>query len=369
MSLKDLAAKTEGIKARAVERSAEKPARTAPVMMYDATARMHAAEARVETLEAELEQEKKAKTGSLPALAEPVTAAEWALINDELHDIDVALVVDSPFQSEDDSIGRYDSESIDELAHTMANAGQQEPISVRWVDGKFELIAGHRRIRAARSIGWSRIRARIVKLDDTEAEKGLMVHNEGRKDNSDYAKAKLYARAKAKGYARTQDELAHMFATKQGSVSKRLAMLTLPQPILKMLDSQPDLISMGTAKTVLELIKEKPAELDLVVKAVERVKQMNAPENSIVGWVAQMAQARVKGETKTELRSAKPKVITDPANRQLYTAKLEGRVITLRVSPLSDLDPEEELEQLVEYFQKRAKAKELPNAASDGENE
>ncbi|ATQ79263.1 hypothetical protein CR152_32320 (plasmid) [Massilia violaceinigra] len=287
-------------------------------------------------------------------VASSASPMRWEVVIDELHDVDVDLVYDSPFQTEEDSIGRYDPESIDELAHTMANAGQQEPVVVRWVNGRFELIAGHRRIRAARSMGWTKIRARIVKLDDTAAEKGLMVHNEGRKENTDYKKAKLYARAKAKGYARTQDELAHMFATKQGSVSKRLAMLTLPEPILKMLDAKPDLIGMGTAKTIHELVEELPGEIDLVVKAVERIKEQNAPENSVRAWVAQMVQSRNKVHEKKRTDS-KPKVITDPRNRQLYTAKLEGRVITLRVSAM-ELDPVEELALMVEYFQNKANA-------------
>ncbi|NHZ66454.1 ParB/RepB/Spo0J family partition protein [Massilia genomosp. 1] len=300
-----------------------------------------------------------------PNVADSGAPIQWELVTDELHYIGVDLVVDSPFQTEEDAKGRYDAESIDELAHTMAKTGQQEPIVVRWMNGRFELIAGHRRIRAARSMGWTEILARIVKLDDAAAEKGLMVHNEGRKENSDYAKAKLYARAKEKGYARTQDDLAHMFATKQSSVSKRLAMLTLPPPILKMLDAKPDLITMGTAKTIHELVEELPGEIDLVVKAVERIKEQDAPEKSVRGWVAQMVHARTKGQEKARTDNGKPKVITDPANRQLYTAKLEGRVITLRVSAL-ELDPVEELAQMVEYFQSKANAK-ASTAAMDDE--
>ncbi|MCY0916448.1 ParB/RepB/Spo0J family partition protein [Massilia antarctica] len=289
-------------------------------------------------------------------LADSAKSTDWALLDDYVCMIGVELVVDSPFQTEEESGSRYDPESIDELAHTMAKTGQQEPITVRWVNGSFELINGHRRIRAASSMGWTKICARIIKRNDAEAEKGLMVHNEGRKDNSDYAKAKLYARAKDKGYAKTQDDLAHMFATKQSSVSKRLAMLTLPDPILKILNAQPDLIGMGTAKTILELIAELPGELDTIVKAVERIKQLGAPENSVRSWVAQMVQGRLKGHAKAEEPTRKPKVITDPANRQLYTAKLEGRVITFRVSA-SDLDPQEELNLMLEYFQNRANAR------------
>ncbi|MBB5610576.1 MULTISPECIES: ParB/RepB/Spo0J family partition protein [unclassified Janthinobacterium] len=283
--------------------------------------------------------------------------AEWELVeNESVRLIDVDMVDDSPFQPEDEARDRYNSEGIDDLAHTMASAGQKENIIVRVVNGRFELIAGHRRIRAARSLGWAKIKALVVGMkDDLEAEKSVMVHNEGTQGNSDYAKAKLYQRAKQRGFAKTQADIAHMFATKQASVSKRLAMLELPTPILNLLESQFDLFGMNASAAIHELLAELPSETDLITKAVARIKHENAKENSIRGWVLQMVQSRTKllsgkpGKTK-------PKVITDPAGRQLYTAKLEGRVITFRVSA-AELDPSVTLDAMVEYFQAAAKGK------------
>ncbi|MBC7683655.1 MAG: ParB/RepB/Spo0J family partition protein [Bdellovibrionales bacterium] len=281
-------------------------------------------------------------------------AVQWELIKDEqVYEVDVKLLDDSPYQPEEQSRDRYNSEAIDELAHTMANAGQQEPVTVRMVKGRFELIAGHRRIRAATSLGWEKIRALVVVKDDRDAEKSVMVHNEGRKDLSDYSKAKLYQRAKQKGYAKKQDDIANMFATKQGSVSKRLAMLALPRQILDMLEEKSDLFGMNTAAVIHDLLEELPDEGELITKAVARIKHEGANESSIRGWIGQMLQARNKIAGKPG--RGKPKVITDPAGRQLYTAKLEGRVITLRVSAL-DLDPVATLEAMVEFFQISAKS-------------
>jgi ParB/RepB/Spo0J family partition protein len=289
---------------------------------------------------------------TLRAVVNHAEAADWELVDDRAIDIDVALVDDSPYQPEDESRDRYNPEGIDELAHTMANAGQQEPITVRRHGHRFELIAGHRRIRSARSLGWERIRALVVRKSDEEAEKSVMVHNEGRKDLSDYAKAKLYQRAKQKGYAKKQDDIAHMFATKQGSVSKRMAMLSLPRPVLDLLEKHNDLFGMNTSAVIHELITEYPSELELITKAVARIKHEGANESSIRGWVAQMLQAKTK--TAAKPGRGKPKVITDPAGRQLYTAKLEGRVITVRVSA-ADLDADATMEKLVEFFQTEAK--------------
>lgn len=285
---------------------------------------------------------------------------DWELVDGELivgegvYRIPCNLVDDSPFQPEDQARDRYNSEGIDDLAHTMASAGQKEAIIVRKVNGRYELIAGHRRIRAARSLGWDKIKAIVIVLnDDREAEKTVMVHNEGRKGLSEYAKAKLYLRAKEKGFAKTQSDIAHMFATNQGAVSKRLAMLDLPPPFIELLESKNDLFGMHTAATIHELIAEHPEETELIFKAVLRIKNDAATENSIRGWVSQMLQSRAV-LTHSKTGKLKPKVITDTAGRQLYTAKLEGRVITFRISA-AELDASATLDAMVEYLQAEAK--------------
>lgn len=301
-----------------------------------------------------------AATGTSLVTADNPHPADWQLVDGELitgegvYRIPCHLVDDSPFQPEAQARDRYKSEGIDDLAHTLASAGQKEAIIVRKVNGRFELIAGHRRIRAARSLGWEKIKAIVIDLkDDREAEKTVMVHNEGHKNLSEYAKAKLYLRAKQQGFARTQSEIAHMFATSQGVVSKRLAMLDLPQPFIDLLESQNDLFGMHTSATIHDLLAEHPNESELIFKSVLRIKNDAAQENSVRGWVSQMLQSRA-ALTQSKSGKSKPKVITDIAGRQLYTAKLEGRVITLRISA-TELDPTATLDAMVEYLQAEGK--------------
>lgn len=273
-------------------------------------------------------------------------AASAAVAFDTVVTLDLARVDDSPYQSTADAGNRYDPESIDELAHTMATAGQEEPILVRPVGSRYELIAGHRRVRAARTLGWSTIRALVVQRGDREAHQSVLVHNEGRKDLCDYGKAKVYQRAKSESFVTTQDEIARMFATRQSHVSQRLAMLKLPAPILAMLEEQNDLFSMTTAANILALLKEYPDEEALLTQAVLRLKADNAPENSVRPWFLQVLQARLRPQRAARRR---PKVVTDPAGRPLYTAALDGRVITVRLSA-QDIDGDALLEKMVEFL-------------------
>ncbi|WP_312184192.1 ParB/RepB/Spo0J family partition protein, partial [Massilia timonae] len=76
------------------------------------------------------------------------------------------LIVDSPYQPRK----KYDESELQLLGETLKGRGQDEPITVRQLDGgKYELIAGHRRVRAARLVGWSELDARVASFSDREA--------------------------------------------------------------------------------------------------------------------------------------------------------------------------------------------------------
>lgn len=281
----------------------------------------------------------------LPQAESAAIPTNWELVDNVVMDIPTDLVDDSPYQLTEDSRDRYNPEEIDELAHTLAAAGQQEPIKVRRVGNRFQLIAGHRRIRAARILGWTSIKALIVIMSDKEAELATMVHNEGRKGNCDYTKAKLYRRALERGFAKTQSDVAALFATKQSHVSRCQKMFALPAEILSMLDATPNLFSSTTSEVITQLVAEHPDQIPLIKQAVERIKE-GAPENSIKGWISQKQSAQI---ISAKPKSTRPKVITDAGGRQLYTARLNGRVIELRLSA-PDIDADQALENLIKYL-------------------
>ncbi|WP_449406074.1 ParB/RepB/Spo0J family partition protein [Massilia phosphatilytica] len=76
-------------------------------------------------------------------------------------------IVDSPYQPRSVT----DETRIQLLGETLKARGQDEAIVVRRLpSGKYELVSGHRRTRAARLIGWSEIDARVRALSDRDAE-------------------------------------------------------------------------------------------------------------------------------------------------------------------------------------------------------
>lgn len=243
--------------------------------------------------------------------------------NESKHYVDLPLdlIDDSPYQPR----SVYRGESIDDLGHTLASAGQKEPIQVRPVGTRYELIAGHRRLRAARNLGWTTIKAYVIHMNDQEAELATLVHNEGREDLCDYERGKAFSRALSRGLAKNQSDCAAKFATSQAVVSKCIGMSKLPQPIVQMLESKHDLFGYNCSETIHKLVAEYPNRIELITEAVGRLNS-GADQNGIRSWVEQMIGigSRKKGPT--------PLVITDDSGKQIFSAVLDGRVLTVKIS-------------------------------------
>lgn len=254
-------------------------------------------------------------------------------------DLPCDLIDDSPYQNPNRI---YDPEKLDELGGAMSTAGQGEPIQVRRKGDRYQLIAGHRRIRAARLRGWSRIKAVVLVMDDKQAELATLTHNEGRKDLSDFERGKAYQYAIERGHGK-QAQIAMLFATSTTNVSRCLSMLKLPKPIVSLLEAQPGLFGIKTTEIINQLLTNHPNEEDLIVQAVQRLKS-GATSASIKGWFEQMHKQAARAASPA---SNKAKVITNKSGRQLFTAKRDGRVITVRISA-SDVDADDTMLKVIE---------------------
>lgn len=324
--IKDLAARTAGVTAREIAKGTEKEPRTAPVMMYDVTTRMHNAEQKSEELQRDLDA---ARIGSEP------------------QKISLALIDDSPYQPR----MMYDQSEIDNLSHSLAAAGQNEPVRLRMMpNGRYELVAGHRRTRAARNIGWEEITAEIIAITDRDAELATMVSNEARIDLTDYERGKMYQGAIAAGFAVTQNEVANLFGATQTIVSRRMAMLKLPKNFTDMLELRPDMFGHNCAESIAQLLKEHPTEAALIEDAVMRIAEEGADQKSVRPWVQQMVKQRAQPAAKN-----KAKVITSRSGRQVFTAKCEGRVITIRISD-QNIDSDTTMEKMLDALRQIAEA-------------
>lgn len=259
--------------------------------------------------------------------------------------LSLSLIDDSPYQPRI----QYDPIEIDNLAHSMAAAGQEDSITVRAKNnGRYELIGGHRRVRAARSLGWAEIDANIVDRNDRDAELATMVQNEARVDLTDYERGKLYQRSMESGFASTQTEVAHLFGTIQGRVSRCLSMLRLPENYIAMLEEKPGLFGLTCAESIAQLHKEYPNESKLIEAGVNRITEEGADQKSVKQWVRQM----VKQKNSPSSPSGRA-VITDRSGREMFTAKFSDREFTIRIKTM-DVSTKEIEEIVLATLRQRA---------------
>ncbi len=126
---------------------------------------------------------------------------------------------------------QFDDEKIKELAQTLQTHGIIQPIVVRQKDEElYEVIAGERRLRAAKLLGWETISAIIRDLNDTETASIALIENIQREELSVIEEANAYEQLLAM-HSLTQEALAQRLGKSQSTVANRIRLLGLPEVI------------------------------------------------------------------------------------------------------------------------------------------
>ena len=120
----------------------------------------------------------------------------------------------------------FDEEALNELAKSIRQHGIIQPLVLRKIGNKYEIIAGERRYKAAYIAGLPKVPAVIIDLNDNESAEVAIVENIQRKNLSPIEEAKSYKKLLDRGYL-TQDELASRMGKTQGSISNKLRLLNL----------------------------------------------------------------------------------------------------------------------------------------------
>jgi ParB family chromosome partitioning protein len=164
----------------------------------------------------------------------------------ELIQIAVDQVDPNPFQPRK----QFSKEEIAGLADSLRQHGMLQPILVRSVAGRYQLIAGERRLRASIEAQLHEIPARVIDLDDQRVFELAMVENLQREDLNAVEKATAFRDYLAR-YGGTQDELAGRLGLDRSTVSNLIRLLELPEEILEAVRTAR--ISQGHARALLGL--------------------------------------------------------------------------------------------------------------------
>ena len=179
----------------------------------------------------------------------------------------------------------FDPSELEALAESINLYGMIQPITVRSVDGMYQIVTGERRWRAARMAGLSEVPVIVITADDKKAAELALVENIQRSDLNPIEEAMGFA-ALIEEYGLTQEETAKRIGKSRSAVTNALRLLNLPESVRKMIENGE--ISSGHAKVLLGLSRPENMEKialqivsrDLSVRETEKlVKAMEEAEN------------------------------------------------------------------------------------------
>jgi ParB family chromosome partitioning protein len=161
-------------------------------------------------------------------------------------EIELKQIVANPYQPRRE----IHSEQIEELAKSIQSEGLLQPIVVREKKGKFELIAGERRLRAFKHLKLPSIPARIIEASDASSATLALIENLQRENLNPIDEALGYA-SLVRDFDLTQEAAAERVGKGRATVANALRLLTLGSEIQGFLSRR--LISTGHAKVLLGL--------------------------------------------------------------------------------------------------------------------
>src|SRR5579862_8165951 len=145
--------------------------------------------------------------------------------------VDIDLIEPSPYQPRT----RFREEAIDELAQSIQSVGIIQPLVLRPVGGRFQLLAGERRWRAAQRAGLARVPAVIRDVPDETALEITLVENIQREDLNPIEEARAYQRLMDEFHL-TQEEVAARTGKERTTIANAVRLLRLEEQVLDLIE-------------------------------------------------------------------------------------------------------------------------------------
>lgn len=210
--------------------------------------------------------------------------------------IDITTIDANPFQPRT----RFDSQSLEELASSIRQVGIVVPLTVRETgDGRYQLIAGERRLRAARMAGLTHVPAYIRTADDTAMLEMALVENIQREDLDAVEVAITYQRL-IEECSLTQEQLSDRVGKQRSTVANYLRLLRLPAEI--QLGIRNRNLTMGHARTLVN-IDDPAKQINVFYHIIEEDLSVRATEDLVRHLQSAAAKDPVKIEKKKRLNT------------------------------------------------------------------
>jgi ParB family chromosome partitioning protein len=178
--------------------------------------------------------------------------------------------------------------SIEELASSIAEKGLLQPIVVRVLGDRYEVVAGNRRLSACKLLKWRKILCHIIELDDRESYEVSLIENVQHKTLNPIEEAMAFKRYVGEFGWGGVSVLAEKIGRSQEYVSRRIQLLQLPEQVQEKIMRRrisagiaQELLSIDskTAEKLAEMIENNRIKRNEVRQIVRSVRKVNSCES------------------------------------------------------------------------------------------
>lgn len=171
----------------------------------------------------------------------------------------------------------FNPDEIASLAESIKSHQQLQPVLVRIVDGKYQLISGERRLRATIHAGLKTIRAEVREADDRLVAELAIIENLQRKDLNPIEKAMSFKRYIDEHQCK-QDDLARRLSIDRSTIANLMRLLELPAAILEMITTGE--LTVGHARALLP-IGEEDVQIQMAGKILAENWNVRVTETAV----------------------------------------------------------------------------------------
>lgn len=216
-----------------------------------------------------------------------------ALEGEKVLKVPLTQIIPSPFQPRK----RFNEEQLDELAGSIREMGLIQPLIVRPVNGKFELIAGERRWRACTKLQLTEVPVVTRQAEDNDILAMALIENIQREDLDPIEEAEAFSRL-AIDLGLTQEEIARRVSKSRAAVANKMRLLDLDRDVQALVSQKH--LSTGHAKALLG-VKNRPEQKMLADIVVRKCLNVRDTETLVQDHLEGKSSTKKKGSGDTGL--------------------------------------------------------------------
>lgn len=205
--------------------------------------------------------------------------------------LSLAEIVPSPLQPRSE----FRAEQLSELIESIRERGIIQPLIVRKVNGKYELIAGERRWRAAGEVGLKEAPAIVREASDVEVLELALVENLQREDLNPIEEAMAYARLSGE-FSMTQEEIARKVGKNRATVANAMRLLDLADEVQSYV--RQGRLTVGHAKAILS-IKAHDQQRQVAEQLIRQGLPVRAAEKLVSRFLEQTGHSNTRKKRAT----------------------------------------------------------------------